>query len=288
MFDSWIIDKSFLGTYDNCPKNTNGISLNYACSLRAGGGRDHIVRASWNTNLVSRTSSWPAWRSGPGWEWATLNRNEINPRVLRAPSPAGSNTNDCLREKNNKKIFFFWAGFALTLVCWWLTWPHKTMTKSWEMTETLAHGYMTTYMIVVNRAFLWLPTVWMIFIIFCIFVHWTKITSVSEGLTLICWWWLFWQKQNDAKKLKNERNPGTSVLIWVYSARALQWIPTRQGLDGFQKSLGPCNLDKNILGIGRVDPGGQGTLQSAIQPIYAECNSEQPDNIDEFFLAKAE
>ena len=144
------------------------------------------------------------------------------------------------------------------------------------MTETLAHGYMTTYMIVVNRAFLWLPTVWMIFIIFCIFVHWTKITSVSEGLTLICWWWLFWQKQNDAKNLKNERNPHTSVLIWEYSARAFQWIPTRQGLDGFQKSLGPCDLDKNILGIGRVDPGGQGTLQSAIyiQPIYADCNLE--------------
>ena len=58
--------------------------------------------------------------------------------------------------------------------------------------------------------------------------------------------------------LKKYWNPGTWVLIWQYSARAIQWIPTWQGLDGyiqwipiwqglepvFQKSLGPCALDK--------------------------------------------
>ena len=32
--------------------------------------------------------------------------------------------------------------------------------------------------------------------------------------------------------------------------RAIQWIPTSQGLDGFQKSFHPCDLD---LGIRRVN-----------------------------------
>ena len=42
------------------------------------------------------------------------------------------------------------------------------------------------------------------------------------------------------------------VLIWEYSTRAVQWIPTWQGLDGFQNSLRACALDKSSLSIGRV------------------------------------
>ena len=38
---------------------------------------------------------------------------------------------------------------------------------------------------------------------------------------------------------------------WQYLARALQWIPTWQGLDGFQKSLRRCNFDENGLSIER-------------------------------------
>ena len=69
----------------------------------------------------------------------------------------------------------------------------------------------------------------------------------------ICCWWLIWPIQNDAKKqLKNNRNPGTRVLIWEYTARAFQSMPTWQGLDGFQKSLHPCVLDVSSLSIGRV------------------------------------
>ena len=60
--------------------------------------------------------------------------------------------------------------------------------------------------------------------------------------------------QNNAKKLKYDWNPGTWVLIWEYSARAIQWIPTWKGLDGFQKSLCPCVLGKSSLSIGRVNP----------------------------------
>ena len=42
------------------------------------------------------------------------------------------------------------------------------------------------------------------------------------------------------------------VLIWEYSVRAYQWIPTWQGLDGFKKSFCPCSLDESSLGIGRI------------------------------------
>ena len=50
------------------------------------------------------------------------------------------------------------------------------------------------------------------------------------------------------KKPENDWNPGT----W-YSAKAIQWIPTWQGLDGFQKPLRPCGLDESSLNIERVN-----------------------------------
>ena len=54
------------------------------------------------------------------------------------------------------------------------------------------------------------------------------------------------------KKLKTDWNPGMWVLIWEYSARAIQWIPTWQGLEDFQNLLHPCALDESSLSIGRV------------------------------------
>ena len=51
---------------------------------------------------------------------------------------------------------------------------------------------------------------------------------------------------------ENDWNPGTWVLIWEYSMRAIQWIPTWQGLDDFQKSFSPCPLDESSLSIERV------------------------------------
>ena len=48
------------------------------------------------------------------------------------------------------------------------------------------------------------------------------------------------------KILKTDWNPGTWVLIWEHSARAIQRIPTWQGFDGFQKSLHPYALDESI------------------------------------------
>ena len=47
------------------------------------------------------------------------------------------------------------------------------------------------------------------------------------------------------KKAEKLPSPGKRVLIWGYSARAFQWIPTRQGLEGFQKYLRTCASDEN-------------------------------------------
>ena len=55
------------------------------------------------------------------------------------------------------------------------------------------------------------------------------------------------------KAKKNDWNPDKWVLIWEYSVRAFQWIPTWQGLDGFQKSLHSCALDESSLSIERVN-----------------------------------
>ena len=68
----------------------------------------------------------------------------------------------------------------------------------------------------------------------------------------LCCWWLNLQLQNDAKILRNHWNHGKWVLIWEYSSRAIQWIPTWQGLDGFQKSLHPCASAESSLSIRRV------------------------------------
>ena len=54
------------------------------------------------------------------------------------------------------------------------------------------------------------------------------------------------------KKLENDWNPGTWVLIWEYSPKAIQWIPAQQGLDGLNLYVHPYVLYKNSLSIGRV------------------------------------
>ena len=56
--------------------------------------------------------------------------------------------------------------------------------------------------------------------------------------------------------------------VTEYSANAIQWIPTWQGLDGFQKSLRPSALDECSLSIGRV------------KPINAWSAQKQPDELD--------
>ena len=49
------------------------------------------------------------------------------------------------------------------------------------------------------------------------------------------------------------KNMDTWILIWEHSARIMQWIPTWQGLDVFQKSLLHWALDKNSLSNGRIN-----------------------------------
>ena len=83
----------------------------------------------------------------------------------------------------------------------------------------------------------------------CHFIY--KVLAVPLTVTPLEWW-LIWPIQNDTKSLKSDRNPGIWVLIWEYSVTAIKWIPTWQGLDGFQKqSPRPCPLDESSLSIGR-------------------------------------
>ena len=46
--------------------------------------------------------------------------------------------------------------------------------------------------------------------------------------------------------------PWQLVLIWEYSVRAIQWIPTWHGLICFQTALNPCGFDESSLSIERV------------------------------------
>ena len=55
------------------------------------------------------------------------------------------------------------------------------------------------------------------------------------------------------EKHKKDWNPGKWVLIWEYSAKAIQWIPTWQDLDGFRRSLHPCASDESSPSIVRVN-----------------------------------
>ena len=66
-------------------------------------------------------------------------------------------------------------------------------------------------------------------------------------------WWLIWPIQNDAKNLKYDWNHAKWVLIWEYSARAIQWIPTWQGLGGFQENVRLCTSDESSLSNRRVN-----------------------------------
>ena len=86
----------------------------------------------------------------------------------------------------------------------------------------------------------------------CILGRGLQSQSFARAINPFAAWWLIWPIQNDAKNLKTDWNPGIWVLIWESSARAILWIPTWQGLDGFQKSLRSCALDERSLSIGRV------------------------------------
>ena len=48
------------------------------------------------------------------------------------------------------------------------------------------------------------------------------------------------------------------------AGRAFQLIPTRQGLDGYQKSLYPCAVDESRLSIGKVKQSSSGGISVLI------------------------
>ena len=80
----------------------------------------------------------------------------------------------------------------------------------------------------------------------------TGVTMVITHHQPLCYWWLIWPIPKIQKKLENDWDPGTWVLIWEYSSKAIQWIPTWQGLEDFQKCACPCAVDESSLSIGRV------------------------------------
>ena len=76
------------------------------------------------------------------------------------------------------------------------------------------------------------------------------------------------------KNLKNDWNPGILVLIWEHSTRAIQWVPTWPGLDGFQKSLRPSALEKSSLSIRRVILNMSGSFKNDLGIVHELANGE--------------
>ena len=158
------------------------------------------------------------------------------------------------RLPNSSQTDYRWWFFPGTLaICNW-AWIWQTIVKKSKISSKVLCWYtrLSISFIIQN---------WLVTILtecgknFIIAVIANFCRYLADDLNLIlCCWWLIWPIQNDAKILKNDWNLGTWVLIWEYSARAIQWIPTWQVLDGFQKLLRPCALDESSLSIGRVKP----------------------------------
>ena len=108
--------------------------------------------------------------------------------------------------------------YCLVLICWW--WDHVV---GWIL--------LALVLLVANLAFIHIYYMRAWFSRLCLHKHIHACVAL-EGFKPVCWWWPIWAIQNEAKILKND--PGIWVLIWEYSTRAFQWIPTLQGLDGFQ------------------------------------------------------
>ena len=86
----------------------------------------------------------------------------------------------------------------------------------------------------------------------CYWPHRTSNTEDLQGPATLMLLMATSYNTKSYKNLKNDWNPGKWVLIWEYSERASQWIPTWQGLNGFQKSFCPCSLKESSLSIKRV------------------------------------
>ena len=77
------------------------------------------------------------------------------------------------------------------------------------------------------------------------------------------------------KKLKNDGNPCTWVLIWESLVRTIQWTTIWQGLYYFQKSLHPCTLDESSLSVGRVNS----VFQKRKQRIFPQSLTVSPVSV---------
>ena len=95
------------------------------------------------------------------------------------------------------------------------------------------------------------------------------------------------------ENMKNDWNPSTWALILEYLSRAIQWIPTWQSFDYFQKSLLPCALDKGNLSIGSFLSEWVTNLWHLIpvrflpQPLREDMAICPPDTSDEVRYSSA-
>ena len=91
------------------------------------------------------------------------------PNDVRMTSPSSM----CQSKYTHKRSY-------LTLCCWWLIWPKQNDAK-----KNMAHGYSAESTQQELSYEYQHDSVWMIFTLCLHFLHWTKITSASEGLSSI-------------------------------------------------------------------------------------------------------
>ena len=97
------------------------------------------------------------------------------------------------------------------------------------MQKSLKPWHMGTYLKVLSKSYLIntnMKRVKMVCENLCGLVLWTKVALALKGLNLYAAAGLFGHYKKMQKIWKNYWNPGTWVLIWEYSVRAIQWIPT--------------------------------------------------------------
>ena len=96
----------------------------------------------------------------------------------------------------------------------------------WCLSSCVLDGHSSPESVFYERRYLQLDAPEKKLHLFILFCH---AYCTNRLINPICCLWLIWPIEYDAKNLKNDRNHIKWVLIWEYSARAIQWIRTWQG-----------------------------------------------------------
>ena len=153
---------------------------------------------------------------------------------------------------------WWWLGMSIELWCW-----ERSLTPSHSLHQNICLNILGQYLsdkIIIWEIFIlgggggggWFPA----FLDPARFHQGCQVSTDMNVLTLM----LVMANLANAKlckKTENDCNPGKWILIWEYSVRAIQWIPTWQGLDVFQKSLHFSALDEGSLSMECVKGGAE-------------------------------